>query len=74
MYEEEQLVSDLLDVERDSLRGTAGLPTPLVLNSLRRLIEEVGSGLPEYTGFMNMVLPPRHPSEPEPRTPTGEPT
>ncbi|WP_250031067.1 hypothetical protein [Paractinoplanes maris] len=56
MQEEERLVSDLLDVERGSLRVSAGLPSPLVLRSLRRLIDEVGSGLPEYTGFQNAVV------------------
>jgi hypothetical protein len=56
MYEQEQLVSDLLDVERDGLRVIDGLPSPLVLKSLRRLIDEVGSGLPEYTGFQNAVV------------------
>ena len=75
MSEEEQLVSDLLDVERDSLRNAAGLPASLVLESLQRLIDEVGSGLPEYHGFQNAVLyhrqgrtPAEHPG------PSGETT
>jgi len=75
MYEEERLVSDLLDVERDSLRVTAGLPSPLVLKSLRRLIDEVGTGLGEYTGFDNAVVRHRReggPSAEQPR-PAGGP-
>ena len=74
MSEEERLVSDLLDVERDDLRVIAGLPSPVVLGSLRRLIDEVGSGLPEYTGFQNTVVHHRREggASAEHRRPTGE--
>lgn len=53
--EDRKLVSDLLDMGGGRLRDADGLLPESLLRSLRRLIDEAGSGIPEFTGFDNFI-------------------